>query len=218
MVIIFIIPLQYGDYLSDCRLPTPPITVCAESGWLCLCADPGAGGNCSCTKVPGQAPDCRGKKSPGCSAPGVADFKKKGLFIGYRGYEKQKITPAFCFGHGLSYSEFSYSNLQARAIGGLTRVSIDITNTGKLAGADTPQLYLGFPPSAGEPAKQLKGFNKTTVLAPGDKTTVTFPLRHRDLSIWSVTAHEWEVQKGSFVAMVGRSSCDLRANTTFESV
>lgn len=97
-------------------------------------------------------------------------------------------------------------------------VSIDITNTGKLAGADTPQLYLGFPPSAGEPAKQLKGFNKTTVLAPGDKTTVTFPLRHRDLSIWSVTAHEWEVQKGSFVAMVGRSSCDLRANTTFESV
>lgn len=115
MVIIFIIPLQYGDYLSDCRLPTPPITVCAESGWLCLCADPGAGGNCSCTKVPGQAPDCRGKKSPGCSAPGVADFKKKGLFIGYRGYEKQKITPAFCFGHGLSYSEFSYSNLQARA-------------------------------------------------------------------------------------------------------
>lgn len=178
-------------------------------------ADPGAGGNCSCTLEPGQAPDCRGKKSPGCSAPGVANYKKKGLYIGYRGYEKQGIAPAFCFGHGLSYTSFSYSNLRATT----SSVTVDVANTGTLAGADIPQLYLGFPSTTGveTPAKQLKGFNKTSILRPGAKTTVTFPLRNRDLSIWSVDVHDWVVQKGTFVAMVGRSACDLLINTTFES-
>ena len=78
-----------------------------------------------------------------------------------------------------------------------------------------PQLYLAFPPDAGEPAKQLKGFSKTAVLAPGAKASVTFVLRERDLSIWSVASHGWEKQSGSFQAMVGPSSCDIRSKATF---
>ena len=99
-----------------------------------------------------------------------------------------------CVGHGLSFTGFSYSQLNATA----NSVSVVITNTGTLAGAEIPQLYLGFPPgtAAGTPARQLKGFNKTDVLTPGAKATVVFVLRPRDLSIWSVDKHDWEVQKG----------------------
>ena len=163
----------------------------------------------------GQAPNCRGKKSPGCSAPGVADYKKKGLFIGYRGYEKERVTPAFCFGHGLSFTTFEYRHIKASS----SSVTVDVMNMGTLAGADIPQLYIRFPSTTiGEPEKQLRGFNKTVVLAPGAKATVEFPLRPRDLSIWSVATHNWEVQKGTFAAMVGHSSCNVVLNTTFESV
>ena len=69
------------------------------------------------------------------------------------------------------------------------------------------QLYLGFPASAGEPPKQLKGFEKVQ-LAPGAKTTVQFKLEPRDLSIWDVASHDWSVVKGKFGVFVGASSRD----------
>ena len=79
-----------------------------------------------------------------------------------------------------------------------------------------PQLYLGFPSSAGEPPKQLKGFKQVPIKA-GASTTVTFPLDARALSIWDVGTHDWAVQKGAFTAMVGVSSRDIRLNATFTS-
>ena len=115
-------------------------------------------------------------------------------------------------GHGLSFSSFAYSNLHASA----TEVSIDVSNTGKLAAADIPQLYLGFPPASGEPPKQLKGFKKTAVLAPGEKTNVKFPLVERDLSIWDTTKHGWVKQSGTFQVFVGASSEDTQATGSFE--
>ena len=77
-----------------------------------------------------------------------------------------------------------------------------------------PQLYLGFPLSAGEPPKQLKGF-KQVLLAPGASTEVTFPLSDRDISIWDVSSHGWSPQKGVFKVMVGASSRDIRLNGDF---
>ena len=90
-------------------------------------------------------------------------------------------------------------------------VSVNVTNTGSVPGADIPQLYLGFPPSAGEPPRQLKGFKKTPILQPGASTTVRFSLDDRDLSTWDDERHAWSKQTGTFHVFVGASSEDVRA-------
>ena len=97
-------------------------------------------------------------------------------------------------------------------------VSVDVTNTGTVPGADIPQLYLGFPISAGEPPKQLKGFKKTPILQPGATTTVHFSLMDRDLSIWDDVGHMWSKQTGTFQVFVGTSSEDIRATGTLHVV
>ena len=129
--------------------------------------------------------------------------------MGYRWYDAHDVEPNYPFGHGLSYSKFDYSGLKTST----TSVSCTIKNTGKLKGAEVPQLYLSFPSAAGEPPQQLKGFTKV-VLAPGASTEVAFPLSPRSVSIWSVTTHAWTVVKGSFGVRVGSSSRDIRLNGT----
>jgi beta-glucosidase len=71
-------------------------------------------------------------------------------------------------------------------------------------------MYLGFPDNSGEPPKQLKGFKKVS-LAPGQKQTINFNLKDRDLSIWDAKDHKWQLQKGTFQIMIGSSSRDIRA-------
>jgi len=131
------------------------------------------------------------------------------LNVGYRWYAANKVTPKFPFGHGLSYTTFTYSNLK---INGRT-ISADITNSGPVAGAEVPQLYLNFPASAGEPPIQLKGFQKIQ-LSPGAKQTASWVLSDRDLSIWDANAHKWAVQSGNFGVLVGASSQDIRLQGT----
>ena len=84
---------------------------------------------------------------------------------------------------------------------------MDIANTGKVAGAEVVQLYLCFPASAGEPPKQLKGFEKVQ-LAPGESATVHFKLTPQDLSVWDVQTHAWSVVRGKFGVFAGSSSRD----------
>ena len=140
------------------------------------------------------------------AAHGVSSNHSERLEIGYRWYDAHNSTPAFPFGHGLpGYSTFAYADLVATA----TSVRFTLENTGALAAAETPQLYLSFPSSAGEPPWQLKGFEKTA-LAGGGKATVVFPLTVRDLSIWSVHEHAWTSVRGAFEVAVGSSSRDHR--------
>ena len=84
-------------------------------------------------------------------------------------------------------------------------VSATVTNTGKVAGSDVAQLYLGDPAAAGEPPRQLKGFQKVT-LHPGQSTTVHFTLNGHDLSYWNDAANGWVVPDGQFHVYVGDSS------------
>ena len=81
-------------------------------------------------------------------------------------------------------------------------------------GAEVAQLYLSFPPNAGEPPRQLKGFKKIE-LAPGASATIDITLTPRELSIWSTSSHKWEVAKGTFGVHVGSSSRDVRLAGTF---
>lgn len=162
----------------------------------------------------------------------LQDDFTEGVYIDYRAFDAKNITPRYEFGYGLSYTTFSYSNLSLGAAEGakispfpssdveivqgghpqlwdvLYRVTTTITNTGKVAGHEVAQLYLGIPDS---PKKQLRGFERVGILQPGESKEVEFELTRRDLSIWNVEAQQWEVQKGQYGVWVGASSRDVRA-------
>ncbi|GKZ22757.1 hypothetical protein AbraIFM66951_004254 [Aspergillus brasiliensis] len=161
------------------------------------------------------------------------DFTE-GVYLDYRYFDAYNITPRYPFGHGLSYTTFSYSNLNIekpstlseyptgeQAVGGTSdlwdivgSVSVKVANTGSLDGAEVPQLYLGFPSAAQQPVRQLRGFERVEIAA-GKQSEVTFKLRRRDISYWDVQAQQWLVASGDYKVYVGASSRDLRLNGTF---
>lgn len=153
---------------------------------------------------------------PGIGHPPSA-YYTEGLLIGYRYYDAHQITPNFCFGHGLSYTSFDYSNVKVTLQSDsniAAIVSVDIANTGYMAGAEIPQLYVSFPAQAKEPPKLLKGFAKVELDA-SQKQTVQFQLTHRDLSVWDAKSHNWKIIPGEYIARVGASSCDLKETISF---
>jgi hypothetical protein len=149
----------------------------------------------------------------------------EGIDVGYRYYDATNETPLFPFGYGLSYTTFAFSHLRVtpqRVQNGTSNpgtpacgcngqsgtqatVSATVTNTGTATGSDVAQLYLNDPAAAGEPPRQLKGFQKVT-LKPGQSTTVHFTLSGQDLSYWNDTANGWVLPDGTFGVYVGDSS------------
>jgi beta-glucosidase len=96
--------------------------------------------------------------------------------------DAQNIAPRFEFGFGLSYTKFGYSNLQiSTSVNGVS-ISATVQNIGAVDGTEIPQLYLGFPPGAGEPPRVLRGFDDLS-LSAGESGTVTFSLDQRDLRL-----------------------------------
>jgi beta-glucosidase len=135
------------------------------------------------------------------------------------GYVDMPGTPLYPFGHGLSYTEFRYSNLRIDPpevdAGGEAHVSVDVENVGKRAGVETAQLYLHerFAPVS-TPVKQLRGFRRVA-LNPGEKKTVTFTLTSEDLMLLDQDMH-WAVVPGTFDIMIGKSSADIALKGTLE--
>ena len=139
---------------------------------------------------------------------------------GYRWYDNEAITPEFVFGHGLSYTTFSYSNLVITpaivGAGQTVNVSVDVTNTGSCLGDEVVQLYLkDLASSVPMPVKQLKGFERITLI-PNDTKTVTFTITPEELYYYDVTAECFKVEPGVFTAMVGGSSGNLPLSGNFE--
>jgi beta-glucosidase len=138
---------------------------------------------------------------------------REGIFVGYRYYDKKKMDVLFPFGHGLSYTTFSYSNLKVdketmKDTDTLT-VSVDVTNTGKMAGKEVVQLYVADKESTViRPVKELRDFTKVD-LQPGETKTVTFTLGKRAFAYYNVQLHDWHVETGEFEIMIGRSSRDI---------
>jgi beta-glucosidase len=161
----------------------------------------------------------------------------EGIDVGYRYYDAENETPLFPFGYGLSYTSFRFSDLTVTPQRVHNRasdpaptscgcngqsatqvtVSATVTNTGKVAGSDVAQLYLGDPAASGEPPRQLKGFDKVT-LRPGQSATARFTLTGHDLSYWDAAASGWVVADGRYQVYVGDSSAlanlPLRAGFT----
>ena len=143
----------------------------------------------------------------------------EGVFVGYRYYTTMNKQPLFPFGFGLSYTTFSFSNLEvtpknASSEGNIT-VSFDVTNTGDRAGADAAQLYVGDPSAKiKRPVKELKGYQKVR-LNPGEKQHVSLTLDRRALAYWDVNSNDWRVDPGAFKVYVGDSSADTPLTSDF---
>ena len=147
---------------------------------------------------------------PGVPGDGFARQSNytEGFLVGYRYYEKMGITPAFPFGHGLTYGSFDFADL---AVAG-RQVSFKVTRTAG-TGCDTPQLYLSAPTAAVDPTippKVLKYFQKVCDAA----ATLSFTITDADASVWDVAAAAWKLVPGNYAVSVGSSSADIRLTGT----
>ncbi|NLG97144.1 MAG: glycosyl hydrolase [Chloroflexi bacterium] len=142
----------------------------------------------------------------------------EGLFIGYRYYDAKQVPVQFPFGYGLSYTTFSYSNARVSAetfkdVDGLT-VSVDVTNTGSVAGKEIVQVYVHDHEAAlVRPEKELKGFAKVE-LQPGETKTVTIPLDFRAFAYYHPEYKQWITESGKFDILVAASAADIRQKVT----
>ena len=131
------------------------------------------------------------------------------LMVGYRYWTTTGKHPLFPFGFGLSYTTFSFSKLSVPATaasGSTVQVSFDVTNTGKIEGAEVAQIYVSDPSAKiNRPERELKGFEKVR-LAPGETKHLTISLDARAFSYWNESAHKWTIDPGKFVILVGDSS------------
>ncbi len=138
---------------------------------------------------------------------------------GYRWFDKLNYKPEFAFGYGLSYTTFSFGNLQimpaSAPAGQIITVSADVTNTGSRQGDEVAQLYLSFSVSGVDmPVKQLKGFKRIS-LEPGQTKTVTFQLSPDELYYFNETSDSYAVEPGTYTVKVGGSSDDLPLSGSF---
>ncbi len=142
----------------------------------------------------------------------------EGIFIGYRYYDAKEAPVQFPFGYGLSYTTFAYNNLKAspasfKDVDGLT-LSVDVTNTGKVAGKEVVQVYVHDAKSGlVRPPKELKGFAKVE-LQPGETKTVSLALDFRAFAYYHPGYMQWITEDGEFDLLVGSSSADIRCTRT----
>ena len=173
------------------------------------------------TNPSGKLPETFPVKCEDCPAHAVGEFPggkevhyTEGIFVGYRYYDTEQIEPLFCFGHGISYTTFVYDDLhiQVEENEWETKVMIDcrITNTGKVEGAETIQLYIKDKVcSIKRPEQVLKGFEKVT-LQPGESTRVYFILNQEAFSFYDQEAGRFKVEPGTFEIRLGSSSREIR--------
>jgi beta-glucosidase len=143
-------------------------------------------------------------------AAGLAPFQvtyDEGVKVGYKWYDAQKKPVLFPFGHGLSYTTYSYSNLKVEP-GKTPHVTFTVKNTGKRAGAEVAEVYASLPAAAAEPPKRLVGWSKVT-LKPGESKEVTVDIEPKYLSIFNVEQNGWQLLPGEYGFMVGGSSQNL---------
>ena len=141
----------------------------------------------------------------------------EGIFVGYRWAQKKDIKPLFAFGHGLSYTTFSYSEAEisrtTMSENGNVTVSVNVTNTGDREGKEIVQLYIGDDECSVErPVMELKAFRKVSI-KPGETVRVSFPVNADMLKFYGTDG--WTLEKGSFTAYVGAASDDIRTSVKF---
>lgn len=153
--------------------------------------------------------------------PGVDGqvYYQEGIYVGYRWFNTKGVKPQFPFGFGLSYTTFKYGRpaLSAESLSadGKLTLTVSVTNTGKRAGKETVQLYIGDEKASAErPRKELKDFAKVE-LQPGETKTVSFDITTEALQFWSDKTHSWTAEPGRFKVYVCASETDVRGTAEF---
>ena len=159
------------------------------------------------------------------SYPGVDGkvFYKEGIFVGYRHFEKQNIKPQFCFGHGLSYTVFNYSNLNVsraklREIDKAITVTFDIENTGKMTGSEISQLYIAPKnPVVQKAIKELKGFSKVRI-KPKEIKKIKLLVGLEDFQHFDENKNKWVYETGMYNILIASSSENIQLSVEIEVV
>ncbi len=144
---------------------------------------------------------------------------EEGIYTGYRYYNTFHVQPGYEFGYGLSYTHFSYGNLKLSSpdFNGSISATVDITNTGKAAGKEVVQLYLGAPANKlAKPLEELKGFAKTNLLQPGQRQTLSFEITAKDLASFDTNSTAWVAEAGKYEIRIGASSGDIKQSASFQ--
>lgn len=142
---------------------------------------------------------------------------EEGIYVGYRQYEIDGIKPLFPFGHGLSYTTFEFKDLQLKKINNEeVQISLQVTNTGKVAGAEVVQAYVhDVVASVDRPVKELKGFEKI-FLEPGETKPVQINLDKYAFSFYGEEENDWVLEPGDFEILVGNSSQNILLKSTIK--
>ena len=171
---------------------------------------------------PAKLTDCGAHAFDELSYPGdsIKQEYKEDILVGYRWHDTKKVPALFPFGHGLSYTPFTYgkpvASAKAMAADGTLTVTVAVKNTGSIAGKEIVQLYVGDDKcSVLRPVKELKHFAKVA-LAPGQEKNVTFTLTPDDLKFYDEASAAWKYEPGKFKAYVCASSADVRGVVSFE--
>ena len=171
---------------------------------------------------PAKLTDCGAHAFDELSYPGdsIKQEYKEDILVGYRWHDTKKVPALFPFGHGLSYTTFTYgkpvASAKTMAADGTLTVTVAVKNTGSIAGKEIVQLYIGDDKcSVLRPVKELKHFAKVA-LAPGEEKNVTFTLTPDDLKFYDEASAAWKYESGKFKAYVCASSADVRGVVSFE--
>jgi beta-glucosidase len=167
-----------------------------------------------------------GKEFPDKATPGMMGMRsipaevtyQEGVYVGYRYYSTFNVKPAYAFGYGLSYTSFSYSDLKlsSSAFKGKLTVTVNVTNTGQVAGKEVVQLYVSAPATKlDKPAEELRAFGKTGLLQPGKSQALTFVLTAADLASFDTPSSSWVAEGGQYTVKIGASSADIRLSAGF---
>ena len=151
--------------------------------------------------------------------PGVNKevYYKEDIFVGYRHFSTNNVKPLFPFGYGLSYTKFAYGRPTAVQENDNVVVSVQVTNTGKVAGKEVAQVYITAPQSdVPRAAKELKGFAKTRTLEPGESETLRITIPKEELKYYDETKHEWTLTKGTYIMNVGANVEDIKGKVNVE--
>jgi beta-glucosidase len=142
----------------------------------------------------------------------------EGVFVGYRYYNSFKVKPAYEFGYGLSYTNYTYENvkLSTNTFTNKITVSVTIKNTGTVAGKEVVQLYVNAPgKKMQKPLEELKAFGKTNLLLPGQSQTLQFEINAKDLASYDTEMNSWIVEVGNYNFKVGASSENIKQTISF---
>jgi len=143
----------------------------------------------------------------------------EGIFVGYRYYKTFGIKPAYEFGYGLSYTDFSYGDLRlsSNRFDGKVAVAVSVTNAGKVAGKEAVEIYVSAPKGRlMKPECELRGFAKTDLLQPGQTQKLSFTITPEDLASYDSDSSSWIAEGGSYTVTAGASSENIKLSARFQ--